>query len=133
MTNLHIELRASRQLIMHNAVQTCKFAIVEFGKKHRLHILVENLATALREPDLYPSQDLPGQLMDLVVETFDVEVHLVELLGSLAVRVREEEREGGPTLESLVHPILDRLGDINIAEQYLSPPAGSKRPWLTLP
>jgi len=72
-------------------------------------MVVQNLATALREPDLYPSQDLPGQLMDLVVETFDVEVHLVELLGSLAVRVREEEKEGGPTLESLIHPILDRI------------------------
>ena len=96
-------------------------------------MVVQNLATALREPDLYPSQDLPGQLMDLVVETFDVEVHLVELLGSLAVRVREEEKEGGPTLESLIHPILDRLGDLNIAEQYFSPSAGSKRPWLTLP
>ena len=55
-------------------------------------MVVQNLATALREPDLYPSQDLPGQLMDLVVETFDVEAHLVELLGSLAVAVREEER-----------------------------------------
>ena len=62
--------------------------------------------------------------MDLVVETFDVEVHLVELLGSLAVRVREEEKEGGPTLESLIHPILDRLVDLNTAEQYFSLPAG---------
>ena len=96
-------------------------------------MVVQNLATALREPDLYPFQDLPGQLMDLVVETFDVEVHLIELLGSLAVRVREEEKEGGPTLESLIHPILDRLGDLNIVKQYFSLPAGSKRPWWTLP
>ena len=96
-------------------------------------MVVQNLATALREPDLYPSQDLPGQLMDLVVETFDVEMHLVQLLESLAVRVREEEKEGGPILESLTHPILDRLVDLDTAEQYFSLSAGLKRTWLTLP
>ena len=80
------------------------------GSLAEMHaMVVQNLATALRMPDLYPSQDLPGQLTDLVVESFDVEVHLVQLLGDLAVRVREEEKEGGPSLESLVHPILDRL------------------------
>ena len=97
-------------------------------------MVVQNLATALRMPDLYPTQDLPGQLMDLVVESFDLEVHLVELFGALSSRVREEEKEGGPTLESLIHPILDRLIDLaDIAEHYSSHLVGSKRPWLTPP
>jgi len=100
-------------------------------------LVVRNLATALREPDLYLGQDLPGQLAALLTGGHEVEEHLASLLEELAAKVRGEEREGGPALESLLHPVLDTVraelaatplllfspSSVNALHYFLSSPA----------
>jgi len=72
-------------------------------------MVIQNLVTAFREPDLYVGQDLHQQISDLVMESYEVEPHLSELLNSLANKVKEEEKELGLLLESIVFPILENL------------------------
>ena len=72
-------------------------------------VVVQQLATALREPLLYPGQDLQGQLAELLEASYELEQHLLQLLERLAVKVRQEEAEGGPSLESLLLPLLASL------------------------
>jgi len=72
-------------------------------------IVVQNLVTAYREPVLYTGQDLYQQLSDLIMESYEVEHHLMEMMTSLAEKVKEEEKEYGILLESIVHPILENM------------------------
>jgi len=81
--------------------------------KHSLEkmqgMVVQNMTTAFREPELYMGQDLKEQLAQLLIQSYEVEPHLLGLLEQLALKVREEENEGGPSLESLIHSILDTI------------------------
>jgi len=72
-------------------------------------MVVQNLVTAFREPSLYTEQDLYQQFSDLVMESYEVEHHLLEMLNSLAEKIKEEEKEFGILLESIVHPILENM------------------------
>ena len=48
-------------------------------------VVVQQLATALREPLLYPGQDLVGQLGELLEGSYELEQHLQQLLERLAL------------------------------------------------
>eukprot|EP00092_Neocalanus_flemingeri_P008087 GFUD01008727.1.p1 GENE.GFUD01008727.1~~GFUD01008727.1.p1 ORF type:complete len:1041 (+),score=441.41 GFUD01008727.1:59-3181(+) len=72
-------------------------------------MVVQNMVTAFREPDLYMGQDLSQQLCDLVMESYEVEQYLAQLLNSLAEKVKEEEKEDGILLEAIVYPVLDNM------------------------
>jgi len=72
-------------------------------------MVVQNLITAYKEPVLYTGQDLYQQLSDLIMESYEVELHLMEMITSLAEKVKEEEKEYGILLESIVHPILENM------------------------
>jgi len=72
-------------------------------------MVVQNIVTAFREPDLYIGQNLSQQLSDLVMESYEVEQHLLEMMNSMAEKVKEEEKEGGILLEAIVYPILEHM------------------------
>jgi len=72
-------------------------------------MIVQNIVTAFREPDLYTGQNLSQQLSDMVMESYEVEQHLLEMMNSLAEKVKEEEKEGGILLEAIVYPILELM------------------------
>ena len=79
-------------------------SIVEMKK-----MVVQNLVTAFREPDLYTGQNLYQQFSDMIMESYEVEQHLLEMLDNLAQKVKEEENEFGILLEAIVHPILENM------------------------
>ena len=72
-------------------------------------IIVQNLVTAFKEPDFYDGQNLNEQLSDLILGSFDVETELLELLGSLAKKIKREEKENPSLLENIFHPILEKI------------------------
>ena len=72
-------------------------------------LIVQNLVTAFREPDFYDGQNLTEQLSDLILGSFDVEPELVELLGSFARKIKQEEKENPFLLEKIFHPILEKM------------------------
>ena len=72
-------------------------------------MIVQNLVTAFREPDLYTGQNLYQQFSDMIMESYEVEQHLLEMLNDLAQKVKEEENEFGILLEAIVYPILENM------------------------
>lgn len=72
-------------------------------------MIVQNLATAFREPDLYVGQNLVEQTVDMLSSCLEVEGYLVEMLGMLAEKLKEEERESGVALETIFYPIFDQF------------------------
>ena len=73
-------------------------------------MIVQNLVTAFREPELYSGQELGQQLAELIQDSgCEVEEWLLQLLTLFTEKAREEEAESGLTLESIFGPILDRF------------------------
>ena len=72
-------------------------------------LIVQNLVTAFKEPDFYDGQNLNEQLSDLILGSFDVDTDLLELLGSFAKKIKQEEKENPSLLENIFHPILDNI------------------------
>jgi len=72
-------------------------------------LIVQNLMTAFKEPDFYDGQNLIQQLSDLILGSFEVETELLELLGKLANKIKQEEKENPSLLENIFHPILDNI------------------------
>jgi len=72
-------------------------------------MVVQNMATAFREPDLYVGQNLVEQIVEMLCSCFEVEPYLVEMLGMLADKLKEEEKESGVALENIFYPIFDQF------------------------
>ena len=68
-------------------------------------LIVQNLVTAFQEPDFYVGQNLQQQLADQILNSFEVDSALQELLRQFAVRAKQHPL----LLEQILHPVLDAV------------------------
>jgi len=81
------------------------------------NLIIQNLATAFREPDLYSGQNLQEQLTSILMESYEVEDAVIHLLDKFALRIKADEGNTDK-LEALVKHILARV-KTNIADTSL--------------
>jgi len=71
-------------------------------------LIVQNLATAFREPELYCGQKLDEQLREVLLNSYEVQDSLLQLMDKFAEKISLDE--GSTTkLESLVTGVLNQL------------------------
>ena len=106
-----IETQAVRYLI--SSYKRAMAARHRLGKKSKYladvdrmkEIIVQNMVTAFQEPDFYVGQNLQKQMSEQIVNSFDVDNDLVELLKKFAVQAKQHPL----LLERIFHPVLDEI------------------------
>jgi len=71
-------------------------------------VIVQNLVTAFREPELYFNQNIQEQLEELILNKYQPEECLMQLVNKFASRMKEEEGNHSK-LKSIVEPMLVKI------------------------